>query len=70
MARLLPRHAQSMVRRPSGCTRLSQLPLFDQCRADRHTGSLPSDSFMKPRDFTDLFKSFIPNENTRSTNVL
>ncbi len=49
---------------------LSHYRLFDQFLADAHTGSLPNYSFIEPRYFTDLFKSFIPNDEHPPHNVL
>jgi phospholipase C len=43
---------------------------FDQFLADAHTGSLPNYSFIEPRYFTDLFKSFIPNDEHPPHNVV
>jgi phospholipase C len=36
--------------------------VFSQFLADAHGGCLPNYSFIEPRYFTDLFKSFIPND--------
>jgi phospholipase C len=43
---------------------------FDQFLADAHTGSLPNYSFIEPRYFTDLFKSFMPNDEHPPHNVV
>lgn len=43
---------------------------FSQFLADAHSGSLPSYSFIEPRYFTDLFKSFIPNDEHPPHNIV
>src|SRR5271169_3337123 len=48
----------------------SHYRLFQQFLADAHTGSLPNYSFIEPRYFTDLFKSFIPNDEHPPHNIV
>jgi phospholipase C len=61
---------QSLLLKDIWLYALSHYRLFDQFLADAHTGSLPSYSFIEPRYFTDLFKSFIPNDEHPPHNVL
>lgn len=49
---------------------ISRYRFFSQFLADAHTGALPNYSFIEPRYFTDLFKSFIPNDEHPPHNVV
>jgi phospholipase C len=48
----------------------SRYRFFQQFLADAHAGSLPNYSFIEPRYFTDLFRSFIPNDEHPPHNVV
>lgn len=61
---------QSLLLKDIWLFALSHYRFFDQFLADAHTGSLPNYSFIEPRYFTDLFKSFIPNDEHPPHNVV
>src|SRR3984885_5628216 len=61
---------QSLLLRDVWPYALFRYRFFQQFLADAHTGSLPNYSFIEPRYFTDLFSSFIPNDEHPPHNVL
>jgi phospholipase C len=61
---------QSLLLKDIWCYAISRYRLFQQFLADAHTGSLPNYSFIEPRYFTDLFKSFIPNDEHPPHNIV
>jgi phospholipase C len=61
---------QSLLLRDIWLSALFHFRLFKQFLADAHTGALPDYSFIEPRYFTDLFASFVPNDEHPPHNVV